>query len=295
MEVKNIKVTTTSGFDDVKILEYYEPITAHVVVGMNFFLDFFGGLTDILGGKSSSYQNTLSSINHDVITELRKKADSIGANCILGFKIDNGEISGQGKSMMMVSATGTPAWAEFNRGQSENYKNSILLRIKDKIQHMDIDQLHVFNLGKQLRLTNNLFDEKYQIHIDDAIKKRQNYFNEIELENILKKIQSLNFMNVNSKSFLKDLKLNFKVIDKENIIDEAIKKRQNYFNEKPIKSEINSDLLKDNLFYLKDNLKDDEIIIQNKKGDELRVIKKSQYELEKELHLSSKYIVIYEN
>ncbi|MDA3837489.1 MAG: heavy metal-binding domain-containing protein [Candidatus Delongbacteria bacterium] len=113
MKVKDVKITTTSGFDGVKIVEYKEPITAHVVVGMNMFKDMMSSFTDIFGGKSKTYENTLSSINDEVLTLLRKKAYSIGANCVLGLKIDNDEVSAQGKSMMMVTALGTAAKADF--------------------------------------------------------------------------------------------------------------------------------------------------------------------------------------
>lgn len=115
MKTQNIKVTTTNGFDGVEIEEYLEPITAHVVVGMNFFKDFMSGLSDFFGGKSKTYQNTLTSIDTEVINVLRKKAASLGANCILGMKIDNDEISAQGKSMMMVTALGTAAKANFSK------------------------------------------------------------------------------------------------------------------------------------------------------------------------------------
>jgi len=39
MNPKNIKATTTTGFDEVKIIEYLELITTHVVVGMNLMKD----------------------------------------------------------------------------------------------------------------------------------------------------------------------------------------------------------------------------------------------------------------
>lgn len=113
MKAQNVKVTTTSEFDGTEIVEYMEPITAHVVIGMNFFKDFLSGFTDFFGGKSKTYQDTLSSINDEVISELRKKAFSIGANCVLALKIDNDEVSAQGKSMMMVTAMGTAAKAHF--------------------------------------------------------------------------------------------------------------------------------------------------------------------------------------
>lgn len=113
MRHHNIKVTTTSGFDNAKVTEYLEPITAHVVVGMNLFKDFLSGFSDVFGGKSKSYQDTLSSINQEVIDLLKEKAFALGANCVLGLRIDNDEIGAQGKSMLMVTAIGTAAKASF--------------------------------------------------------------------------------------------------------------------------------------------------------------------------------------
>lgn len=135
MKAKNVKITTTSGFDGVEIEEYLEPISAHVVVGMNFFKDYFSSFTDIFGGHSSSYQNTLSSINNEVLDELRRKAYSIGANCVLGLKIDNDEISAQGKSMMMVTALGTAAKAKFSMKSIEISKEVKANRISAEYFH----------------------------------------------------------------------------------------------------------------------------------------------------------------
>lgn len=113
MKAKDVKVTTTSGFDGVEIEEYLEPVAAHAVVGMNLFKDFIAGFSDFFGGKSNTYQNTLATLNDEVIEELRKKAHAMGGNCVLGLKIDNDEVSAQGKSMIMVSAIGTAARAKF--------------------------------------------------------------------------------------------------------------------------------------------------------------------------------------
>lgn len=108
-----IKVTTTSNFENFKITEYLEPVSSHVVIGMNIFTDILVSFTDFFGGESHSYQNILTSINAEVIEKLRKKASDVGANCVVGLKIDNDEIGAQGKSMIMVTATGTAAVANF--------------------------------------------------------------------------------------------------------------------------------------------------------------------------------------
>jgi len=147
MIAHKIKVTTTSGFNNVIIEKYLEPVTAHVVVGMNLFKDFFGSLTDIFGGKSKTYQNTLSSINEEVINELRKKAYHLGGNCILSLKIDNDEVSAQGKSMMMVSAIGTVAIANFPK---ESYSNNKLDSLnKDKSSRISNEHLKIIQEKEQ--------------------------------------------------------------------------------------------------------------------------------------------------
>lgn len=160
MKATNVKVTTTSGFDNVEIEEYLEPITAHVVVGMNFFKDFLSGFSDFFGGKSKTYQNTLASINDEVINELRKRAFSIGGNCVLGLKIDNDEVSAQGKSMMMVTALGTAAKANFS-------KKTVIERDESKSDRISDELLNYYKRKKKyiaqsennsLKITNALWE-----------------------------------------------------------------------------------------------------------------------------------------
>ena len=113
MREEQVKVTTTQGFDGVKIVKYFGPITAHVTIGMNIFKDLSSAITDFWGGRSKAYQNTLQEINNEAIIELRHKAWDLGANCVVGLKVDTDEIAAQGKSMLMVTAVGTAAIADF--------------------------------------------------------------------------------------------------------------------------------------------------------------------------------------
>jgi uncharacterized protein YbjQ (UPF0145 family) len=53
---KDILVITTSSAEGLKIKKHLKPVTAHIVAGTNLFSDFLGGLTDVFGGRSSSYQ-----------------------------------------------------------------------------------------------------------------------------------------------------------------------------------------------------------------------------------------------
>lgn len=83
-------------------------ITAEVVYGVNFFRDLFASVTDIVGGRSDSIQKVLRDARKTVLLELRKEALMIGADAVIAVDLDYQEISGGGKSgMIMLVATGT--------------------------------------------------------------------------------------------------------------------------------------------------------------------------------------------
>lgn len=100
-------ITTTNSIENFTINEYLGLVYSNVVLGTNLLSDWSASFTDVFGGRSGSYQHKLQLIYNQVKYELETKAKHIGANCIIGFKIDFDEISGKGKSMFMVSACGT--------------------------------------------------------------------------------------------------------------------------------------------------------------------------------------------
>lgn len=53
-----------------------------------FFSDFAASFTDFFGGRSGTYQNKLELIYNEATKELKEKAEALGANAIIGFKID---------------------------------------------------------------------------------------------------------------------------------------------------------------------------------------------------------------
>ena len=105
-------VTTTNSIENNSIKEYIGIINANVVVGTNIFSDYAASLTDVFGGYSETYQNKLNNIYEKVTNELIRKGNILKADAILGLKIDFDEISGGGKSMFMVSASGTAVFLE---------------------------------------------------------------------------------------------------------------------------------------------------------------------------------------
>ena len=60
--MNKIITTTTNTLEGWTIEEYYEPITANVVVGSNVFSDITAGWTDFFGSKAGTYERKLQDI-----------------------------------------------------------------------------------------------------------------------------------------------------------------------------------------------------------------------------------------
>lgn len=82
-------------------------ITSEYVLGMNVFRDLLMGVRDIVGGRSETTQKQLRKARKGCLEELRREAQEIGANAIIGIDLDYSEFSGGGKSMLFLVASGT--------------------------------------------------------------------------------------------------------------------------------------------------------------------------------------------
>jgi len=100
-------ITTTHKITGYKIENYLGLVNANQVIGANLIADFIASFSDVFGGSSGAYRERLDVLYRDVKNLLEQKANSIGANAILGVHIDFDEISGKGKSMFMITAYGT--------------------------------------------------------------------------------------------------------------------------------------------------------------------------------------------
>lgn len=109
---KDLIVTTEFSMAEYTVTERIEVITAECVFGMNLFKDFFAGIRDIFGGRSSTSQKVLRDARRTCLTELRREALIVGANAIVGVDLDYSEISGDGKSMLFVVVSGTAVTVE---------------------------------------------------------------------------------------------------------------------------------------------------------------------------------------
>ena len=99
-------ISTTSTIEGKKIKEYKGVVFGEVINGVNFMRDFSASITNIMGGRSTAYEEELINTRAEAINEMMKRAEKIGANAIVGVKLDY-ETIGQAGSMLAVIASGT--------------------------------------------------------------------------------------------------------------------------------------------------------------------------------------------
>ncbi len=96
--------TTTHNVEGRQITEYLGIVTGEAIMGANVFRDFIAGITDLVGGRSGTYESKLADGRETALNEMQQLAQQRGANAVVGVDIDYEVI---GDSMLMVSASGT--------------------------------------------------------------------------------------------------------------------------------------------------------------------------------------------
>ncbi len=134
-------ITTTPIIEGHPIKAYLGAINVNIVIGTNLFSDFAASFTDVFGGNSGTYQRKMNEMYESAQKELEKKAKRLGANAIVGFKTDFDEISGKGKSMFMLSATGTACKVDNSIDTPEIEEKTIVIDASRLKQELDKEKL----------------------------------------------------------------------------------------------------------------------------------------------------------
>lgn len=123
--MEDLIITTINSVEGYKIEEYIGVVNANFVAGTDFITDFIASVSDFWGGNSGAYKSELDKLYENVMRAITAKAKNKGADAIVGYNIDFDEISGKGKSMFMISVSGTAVrltelrekskWAYLNR------------------------------------------------------------------------------------------------------------------------------------------------------------------------------------
>lgn len=99
-------VTTTSSVEGRPIDSYLGLVFGEVITGVNMFRDIGASFRNVFGGRSQGYEDELMHARADALRELEQRARQMGADAVVGAKMDY-EMLGVDNGMMMVTVSGT--------------------------------------------------------------------------------------------------------------------------------------------------------------------------------------------
>ena len=105
-------LTTAPFVEGYRVRRYGPLVAAEAVMGTNIFRDYFAKVRDVVGGRSGSFQSALADARETILQEIQLQAEKAECNAIIGIDLDYGEMSGSGKTMLMVAAQGTAVYIE---------------------------------------------------------------------------------------------------------------------------------------------------------------------------------------
>jgi uncharacterized protein YbjQ (UPF0145 family) len=97
-------VSTTSTLQGKEVEQYMGVVSGEAIMGANVVRDFLASVTDVIGGRSSAYENKLAEGREIALREMEEKARRLGANAVIGVDLDFETLR---EGMMMCIATGT--------------------------------------------------------------------------------------------------------------------------------------------------------------------------------------------
>ena len=98
-------ITTTQDVPGMEIVEYRGLATGEVVAGINLIKDLGAGIRNLFGGRVKGYEDEIIQARAEALKELEARAEAMGANAVIGVRID--ALGGDGNNMLLVTATGT--------------------------------------------------------------------------------------------------------------------------------------------------------------------------------------------
>jgi uncharacterized protein YbjQ (UPF0145 family) len=102
--MEEIIVVTTNDLPGYEVVETYGEVFGLIVRSRNMFSNIGASFRTIFGGEVKGYTTLLSDSREHALSRLRQAAAEKGANAVLAFRFDSGDIGGV---MNEVAAYGT--------------------------------------------------------------------------------------------------------------------------------------------------------------------------------------------
>jgi uncharacterized protein YbjQ (UPF0145 family) len=102
----DVLVTTSHTVPGREVTETLGVVVADVTPGRHLGKDIAGGIRDLVGGRSGSWEKTLAENQETALDELVAEASDLGANAVVAVTLEDESLGGQG-GMMNVKIAGT--------------------------------------------------------------------------------------------------------------------------------------------------------------------------------------------
>ena len=100
-------ILTSPSIQGKEITEYYGLVTGDALLGANLYKDLFSGVRDVVGGRTSKYEEELSNARNLAMDSMVEKAEELGANAIIGTRVAYHNLGGTMGNTIMVTVVGT--------------------------------------------------------------------------------------------------------------------------------------------------------------------------------------------
>lgn len=100
-------LSSSNTLENKKIIEYRGLVTGESLIGSNIYKDIFSGVRDVVGGRTTQYEEELEKARDIALTSMKEKAEQLDANAIIGIKISYDNLGGTMGNTILVTAYGT--------------------------------------------------------------------------------------------------------------------------------------------------------------------------------------------
>ena len=100
-------ILTSPTIQGKEITKYHGIVTGDALLGANLYKDLFSGVRDVVGGRTSKYEEELTTARNLAIESMIEKADQMGANAIIATRVSYHNLGGTMGNTIMVTVVGT--------------------------------------------------------------------------------------------------------------------------------------------------------------------------------------------
>ncbi|MBR6023341.1 MAG: YbjQ family protein [Methanobrevibacter sp.] len=100
-------LTSANTLENKTIMEYKGIVTGESLIGANIYKDLFSGVRDVVGGRTSTYEEEIKKARDIAFQSMKEKAEQLGANAIIGLKISYDNLGGTMGNTILITAYGT--------------------------------------------------------------------------------------------------------------------------------------------------------------------------------------------